>query len=166
MNKEQFCKISIWFQNHPKQHKILILSEKLSVLYFYCAYIILLAVLLFGSSPRFIKTLIVPAVVFLAGTALRSALNRPRPYEVWQTKPLVFKNTNGKSFPSHHVLSASVITAAWLWNYPTATTGVLFIFMLAAVAAVRVLSGVHFVKDVLAGLVFGGVLGYIGFWLL
>lgn len=166
MSREQFIKISRWFENRPQQRKILIISEKISVLFFYAAYIILLAVLLAAANPKFIKTLLVPAAVFLLGTLLRSALNRPRPYEVWQTKPLVPKNTAGKSFPSRHALSAAVIAAAWLWNYPSAATAVLFGAMLLVVAAVRVIAGVHFVKDVAFGIFFGGFLGYIGFWLL
>ena len=130
MSREQFIKISRWFENRPQQRQFLILSEKISVLFFYAAYIILLAVLIAAA------------------------------------KPLVPKNTAGKSFPSRHALSAAVIAAAWLWNYPSAATAVLFGAMLLVVAAVRVIAGVHFIKDVAFGIFFGGFLGYVGFWLL
>ena len=39
----------------------------------------------------------------------RSLYNRPRPYQTWAIQPLIKKDSLGKSFPSRHVFSATVI---------------------------------------------------------
>lgn len=55
---------------------------------------------------------------FWAGTALRRALNFPRPYQQPGFVPLVQKERQGCSFPSRHALSAGVIAAVWLYFSP------------------------------------------------
>ncbi|MGI5825528.1 MAG: phosphatase PAP2 family protein [Bacillota bacterium] len=164
MNKERFLEISRWFGSYQYRRTLLIWSEKLSVIFFYIFYAALLLILLFSHNPEILRALLVPAVVFFGGTLLRSALNRPRPYEVWQTEPLVPKNTKGKSFPSRHALSAAVITSAWLWY--SQTVGIILVFMLFLVCLIRVIAGVHFCRDVAAGAAFGLLFGCLGFFAL
>lgn len=98
-------------------------------------------------------TILVPAVSFLLLTLLRKKINAPRPYELFEFKPLLKKDTKGKSFPSRHVFSGFVIAGTIWWQYP-AVSVVLFA-MGAVLAVLRVLSGVHFPKDVLAGAICG-----------
>lgn len=88
----------------------------------------------------------------------------PRPYEVFDLPPMLNKNTKGKSFPSRHVFSAFVIAFTVFWYYPVpgAILGVLGVIM----ATVRVLGGVHFIKDVVVGAVFGIISGVVGFYII
>lgn len=164
MTKDRFLILCRWFQQHPKSHAALIWCEKLSVSLFYVSYFLLLALILLRQDASLGRALLVPAAVFLSGSLLRAKWNRPRPYEVWQIPPLIPKKTKGHGFPSRHTLSAAVITCAWFWYLPV--MGQILLPFLLLVGLVRIMAGVHFVKDVLAGLIFGGGLGFVGFFLL
>ena len=110
------------------------------------------------------RAILVPAFVFLGGTMLRAKLNFPRPYEQPGFTPLVEKETVGHSFPSRHALSAAVLAAVWLYFYPAA--GVCMTVVALLICVLRVIAGVHFIRDVAAGAVLGFALGAAGMWLL
>ena len=99
-----------------------------------------------------------------APTALRAALNRPRPTVVLGLPPLLNKEKKGESFPSRHVLSAAVITAVFFYTAPP--LGPVLAAITLLIALVRVIGGVHFVKDVAAGALLGGALGWLGCFVL
>ena len=130
----------------------------------YCAYPGMLLYLAFTGSPRLLRCLLVPAAGFLLVTALRGALNFPRPYEVLGIPPLVDKRTKGKSFPSRHAACGAVIAVTALYVLPGLGAGLWVVS--ALIALTRVLSGVHFVRDVLAGLGLGALVGIIGMGLI
>ena len=109
------------------------------------------------------RAVFVPAFVFLGGTLLRARLNFPRPYEQPGFTPLVEKETRGQSFPSRHALSAAVLAAVWLSFYPA--VGGVMVAVTVAICVLRVLAGVHFPRDVLAGAALGFALGYVGMWI-
>ena len=92
---------------------------------------------------------IVPAAAFIAVSVFRRTYNAPRPYEALAIDPLISKDTRGKSFPSRHAFSMFTIACAWWQLEPVvgAALGVAGILM----GAVRVLGGVHFPRDVVAG---------------
>ena len=110
------------------------------------------------------RAILVPGITFWFGTALRARLDRPRPYEQPGFVPLVQKETKGRSFPSRHALSAAVLAAVWLYFYPP--VGVCMVLVALAICALRVLAGVHFIRDVAAGAAFGFILGVFGMWVL
>lgn len=97
--------------------------------------------------------LLVPAVSFVLVSLFRKVYNAKRPYEIYGFKPLIEKDTKGKSFPSRHVFSIFVIGSSLLWIYPY--SGMLVCVMGVALAIIRVVSGVHFPKDVVAGAAIG-----------
>ena len=66
----------------------------------------------------------------------------------------------GESFPSRHVLSAAVITAVFFYAAPP--LGPVLAVITLLIALVRVIGGVHFVKDVTAGALLGGALELAG----
>lgn len=108
--------------------------------------------------------ILVPAVSFLAVSVFRKGINAERPYEKYSFKPLIEKDTKGKSFPSRHVFSIFVIGSTLAWLYPV--VGIVVCLMGCILAAIRVLSGVHFPKDVVAGGVIGIACGCLaGFFL-
>ncbi len=99
----------------------------------------------------------VPAASFLLVSIFRSLYNAKRPYEVYGFTPLIPKDTVGKSFPSRHVFSDFVIGAAVFFYEPAMAA-----YLFAAgtlLAVIRVVTGVHFPRDVLAGAFFGAVCG-------
>lgn len=89
----------------------------------------------------------------------RSLYNRPRPYQTWEIQPLIKKDSLGKSFPSRHVFSATVIAMLALMLNPW--LGGTMLFLAAILAILRVLGGVHYPSDVLAGYVIGILVGFL-----
>ena len=110
------------------------------------------------------RAILVPGITFWFGTALRARLDRPRPYEQPGFVPLVAKETKGHSFPSRHALSAAVLAAVWLYFYPAA--GCVMVGIALLICCLRVLTGVHHVRDVVCGFALGSALGCAGMWLL
>ena len=85
--------------------------------------------------------------------ALRAHIDRPRPYTALGYQPLFPKEEAGRSMPSRHCFSAAAIAvAAWHCCPPL---GMLMAALAVLIALSRVLSGVHYISDVVAGLAFG-----------
>jgi undecaprenyl-diphosphatase len=61
------------------------------------------------------------------------------------------------SFPSGHTITAFAVTAALAGSYPEMLPGLLFCAV--SIAASRVVLGMHFLSDVLAGAALGATLG-------
>ena len=146
MTAQRYQAIFDWFRARPAALRALGYAQKISVLGVYLVYGAVLAVALWQRSGQFWRVLAVPAAVFVLGTLLRAAINRPRPYEALNFTPLFSKDTKGQSMPSRHCFSAAAIVAA-------------------AFTVTRVLTGVHYPSDVLAGLAFGTGAAVIGFLL-
>lgn len=179
MTPERYRKLLAWFDKHPTAKRLTILLNKWLPLIPFACYPVLIVLLniqwfgLMGSGtgrdildfmPQIAHAILVPAAIFLFGTMLRAKLNFPRPYEQPGFTPLVTKETSGNSFPSRHALSAAVLAAVWLYFYPS--VGVVMILVALAICVLRVLAGVHYVRDVVAGAVLGFGLGAAGMWLL
>ena len=163
MTKSRFEKISDFFNSHERLFFLLRIIYNylpLAVMVSYPALLIYLFVS--GNKADFIKALVVPAVTFAAATLFRAVINSQRPYEKLGIKPLIQKNTVGKSFPSRHSASVFIIAMAFLHTnvyLGAAMFAVGFLIILS-----RVLAGVHYEKDVLAGLCFSVLLGIFGFY--
>ena len=103
---------------------------------------------------------VIPALTFVGVTIIRKKLNRKRPFELYDI-PKLISHGNGQGFPSRHSACAVTISFAILIvSFEMAT--------MSSVAAVvvcvtRILCGVHFVKDVFAGVVSGAVLWALWF---
>ena len=87
--------------------------------------------------------------MFVLVSVFRYFFNAPRPYEIYDFTPIYNKKTVGKSFPSRHVFSAFIISLMIL--HFNVIAGVVFLALSVILAFVRVLAGVHFIKDVVAG---------------
>ena len=68
------------------------------------------------------------------------------------------------SFPSGHTITAFAVAVSLSMFYPSLTVGLLFCAV--SVAASRILLGMHFLSDVLAGAVIGTTLAYLSVHLL
>lgn len=91
----------------------------------------------------------VPASGFVILSFLRKKINAPRPYEEWDIKPLLDRDSPGQSMPSRHVFSATIISMACL--HASLTMGMICLTLSALLGLVRVLGGVHYPKDVVVG---------------
>ena len=98
-------------------------------------------------------------VLIMGGGFFLLSLGRRRPYQTWDIQPLIKKYSLGKSFPSRHVFSATVIAMLALMINPW--LGGTMLFLAAILAILRVLGGVHYPSDVLAGYVIGILVGLL-----
>ena len=125
-----------------------------------------LAFLMLTRDARLLRTLLVPAACFLGVTALRPLINRQRPYDRFGAEPVGrYRRGKGKSMPSRHTASAAAIAFAVIYIFPTAPVAAGMLALCAVIAALRVLSGQHYVSDVLAALALSFVLSAIGYLL-
>ena len=105
--------------------------------------------------------LFIPASSFVILSFIRKKINAPRPYEEWDIKPLLDRDSPGQSMPSRHVFSATIISMACL--HANLSVGFILLILSAILSLVRVLGGVHYPKDVLVGYACGLVWGVIFF---
>ena len=114
-----------------------------------------------GLGKQVLIYVFIPASGFVILSFLRKKINAPRPYEEWDIKPLLDRDSPGQSMPSRHVFSATIISMACL--HASLTMGMICLTLSAFLGLVRVLGGVHFPKDVVVGYACGLVWGVIFF---
>ena len=131
--------------------------NKLLTFITYFAYPAMAAYLFVKGDERFLKVVAVPAAGLIMLTLFRKALNRSRPYEKFDINPIIKKDTKGQSMPSRHIYSITVIAMTFLYVMPA--LGIVFLIFAMILAAVRVIGGVHYPSDVLAGFLLGVLSG-------
>ena len=114
-----------------------------------------------GLGKQVLIYVFIPASGFVILSFLRKKINAPRPYEVWEIVPLLDRDSPGKSMPSRHVFSATIISMACL--HASLTMGMICLTLSAFLGLVRVLGGVHYPKDVVVGYICGLVWGVLFF---
>ena len=158
MTAEQYKPIYHWFSAHPAVKRLVVFLDRWLPLVPFVCYPVLLCLLNVRLSRLFLtqkqaaldfmvliaRSVFVPGLVFWGGTLLRSRLHFPRPYR--------------------HALSAAVLAAVWLYFYPAA--GCVMVGVALLICCLRVLTGVHHVRDVVCGFALGFALGCAGMWLL
>lgn len=164
MTKERYNTIREWFLVHPARLCMLKALNLWLPRIVYCAYPLLLVALAVGRDGRFFRVLLVPAVAFGAVTVLRKCWNLPRPYEKLEIEPLIPREKKGYSFPSRHVASATIIALACWYIWPP--IGMVMTVITLCIAVIRPLAGIHFPRDIVAGMVFSLIIGIVGFWLI
>ena len=161
MTKQQYEKISTPFRENPRALFLLTRMDKGITAGIFAAYPLLLLYLFFTEREKCLPCLFIPAVSFYLISVFRKIYSAKRPYEVLDITPLICKHTVGKSFPSRHVFSAFIIGMTFFYiNKPLGIfVGILGVLM----ALVRVVGGVHFPKDVIAGGLAGILWGLVYF---
>ena len=126
-------------------------------------YLTLLTTIYFreGFGKQVLMYVFIPASGFVILSFLRKKINAPRPYEEWDIKPLLDRDSPGQSMPSRHVFSATIISMACL--HASLTMGMICLTLSAFLGLVRVLGGVHFPKDVVVGYICALVWGVLFF---
>lgn len=111
-----------------------------------------------------LRVSVIMAVVGLAGLAcykwLKAGTTRPRPYTVSQRIQLGTAPLDQFSFPSGHTLHAVGFTLVACSQYPE--LGWVLVPFTVLVAMSRVILGLHYPSDVLAGATLGAVFALLG----
>ena len=119
-----------------------------------------LIVALFGGPERF-HAILAATLAVAAGIALfielKRAFRRPRPCTLEPHCWADLLPPDQFSFPSGHSITAFAMALSLGSFYPQMLAGLLFVA--ASVAASRVVLGMHFLSDVLAGGAIGALLG-------
>lgn len=166
MKKEYlfYERVRPFFVTHPYYLSLLKWTNRLvtllmPLLYFY----VLWAAYLKASKTWIVLAyLLVPATGFIVLSVIRKRMNWPRPYELGTFPPLLNREGKGSSMPSRHVFSVAIIsTVAWGVHPLLSVLGLSLALLLAGV---RVLAGVHFVRDVVVGFLSAILWGFFWFY--
>lgn len=155
MKKETYIKITQPFRDHPEVAKGLHIINRICMLIMYVSYPSLLIFLYIKKEETLTEVFLIPAISFVLLSVGRYFINRKRPYEAFDVPPVIPKKTKGKSFPSRHVFSATIIAMTYFMMSPWAWLGIILMVVALVEALVRVLSGVHYISDVIAGMAVG-----------
>ncbi|MDD5944821.1 MAG: phosphatase PAP2 family protein [Clostridia bacterium] len=143
-------------QRHPALHRpikfINAVSPQIMMVLFYG----LMPILVLMRDIRVIAFAACPLIELVLVTKFRDKIDRPRPFDVLDVTPLE-KHSSGHSFPSLHCSSSFVITASLFYIHPI--LGVIGLIVSIFVAVSRLLSGVHYPSDILAGIIIGLLFG-------
>lgn len=136
------------------------LMNRLTTIAVYAVYILYLLYTLFFQPQILAIAIVVPFIGFVILTVVRDRIDAPRPYELLEIDPIITKGTKGHSFPSRHVFSVFIIATTISWN--CLWLGILLFVIGLVICMIRILGGVHFPRDVIAGLVSGILGGTLG----
>lgn len=161
--QEWYSNLSSKLTSHPTLLFLLLNFNRLMTVAMPMVYLTLLLTtyLQLGLGKQVVVYLLVPATGFVILSLFRKKINHPRPYETWDIRPLLEKDSSGQSMPSRHVFSATIISMACL--HASLPVGLACLLFSALLGLVRVLGGVHYPKDVLVGYACGLVWGFLFF---
>lgn len=163
MKNDTLVKINLFLNKNKTLKNTVVFIDKASplavMIIFYCS----LAFLMLSLDIRALFFAAIPWGTFFIVTLIRKKLNHKRPFEELEIEPLS-PHSKGKACPSRHASSSAVISAAMYYLYPP--LGIATSFLCIIICISRVLTGVHYPKDVISGAVIGGLLGYAGFFIL
>lgn len=125
---------------------------------FYLAFPGVLALLAW--TDGLVAALVVATVLgagFGALSVVRKRIDAPRPFEELGVEPLLGSHSRGRSFPSRHLFSCAAISTSWV--SVCLPVAVVLGALSVAEAFVRVIGGLHYPRDVVAGIACGVATG-------
>ena len=140
-----------YIRQHPILNKTITLITKYSPYIPFILYPILLIYLFIIKHPLLLPTFIKPSIAFISLSIFRKIINRKRPYEIYNYKPLL-SHKSGQSFPSRHTLSAFIIALVCLDI--SLTLGIIMLVLAIIIAVSRIIAGIHHISDVIVAIVF------------
>ncbi len=163
MKEAQYQKMTAFCRKTKTREKITAGITKYLPDLLAAAYPAAIVVLLVQGPPwiRLLKFILVPLAALILVTVLRHVFHAPRPYDQMNYYPLI-SHKPGNSFPSRHTAS-SVIIAMAFW-YVCKPLGIIAAALAVLVGISRVVAGLHYPRDVLAGAAVSLVVGGLGFW--
>lgn len=164
MSKETYLERIDRVRARPDLARMLVWENKVLTTVGYIAYPLLLVLEALFAPGLLARTIAVPAAAFVVLSVVRRIYDEERPYEAWDFTPIVDKSTQGKSFPSRHTFCMFMIAFSWMLLEPL--VGVVLCASGCVMAAIRVCTGVHYVRDVVAGAVAAALFALVGYVIL
>ncbi len=101
---------------------------------------------------QILYSITIPAISFAIVSVIRFIIDEKRPYEIYGYTPIIGHQKRGKSFPSRHVFSAFMLAMTYMrFSY---SAGIIFCAIGFFLGLIRVIGGVHYIHDVIAGAYF------------
>lgn len=97
------------------------------------------------------------AVLAVFVLAIKFTIRRQRPEGDWGA---IYRNTDPHSFPSGHAARTAMLAVLAL-GLGFTTLGLLLLVWMALVSLARVWMGVHYLSDILAGILLGALVGFL-----
>ena len=162
MKRETYVSMLSKIRKSPVLYGYVVWSDRILTKISYIIYPLFLLYLMVNKKPELGKAILVPAVSFVVLSIFRYFYNAPRPYEVFDTPSLIKKDYQGKIFSQQACVFCFCNSCDRILHVSSAgdLSGDLQSF---AAPFSRVLGGVHFTKDVLAGAVSGILCGMLLF---
>lgn len=155
MKRETYIRMTEYIKERPLLRAGLIACNRVITSCTPMIYAGVLLLLLIKKDSRIYAAILIPMISFLILSMVRSLINRERPYEKFETESVLPKEKQGQSFPSRHVFSIFVIAMTVLLGANLVWLGICLFLAGIVLGALRVLLGVHYISDVLAGAVVG-----------
>ena len=129
-------------------------------------YLVLLPIVYWGISKYHGKRLMVLALgAALVGQYLKSTFRRPRPFTVSPERITPMLEQTGYGIPSGHTLFGTVVAGYAWYRFPRAWVRVAAVVFVLLMGVSRMIHGVHFPQDVIAGLLIGIGIVTLFWWL-
>lgn len=164
ISTETYKSIVGFFKRNKPCNTVLKLCYNFLPLIMFVSYGILIIFMFFSDIKIFARITLSPLTVFAIVTFFRKIFNRPRPYEKFATTSVFGKNKKGESMPSRHTACAFIIAMAFM--YVSIPLGIAYLIISAFIMISRVLAGVHFISDVIAGMAISLLYGYFSFFII
>lgn len=164
ISTETYKSIVGFFKRNKPCNTVLKLCYNFLPLIMFASYGILIVFMFFSDIKIFARITLSPLTVFAIVTFFRKIFNRPRPYEKFATTSVFGKNKKGESMPSRHTACAFIIAIAFM--YVSIPLGIAYLIISTLIMISRVLAGVHFISDVIAGMAISLLYGYFSFFII
>ncbi len=164
ISTETYKSVVDFFKRNKPCNTVLKLCYNFLPFIMFASYGILIVFMFFSDIKIFARITLSPLTVFAIVTFFRKIFNRPRPYEKFATTSVFGKNKKGESMPSRHTACAFIIAMAFM--YVSIPLGIAYLIISALIMISRVLAGVHFISDVIAGMAISLLYGYFSFFII
>ena len=161
MNRERYLLLMQWARERKGREMILCGMTKWIPFILAFFYIITILFCIFMYPIALPRLVLRPLFCFITVTLVRNFLKAPRPYDVFDFKPLCgYHPGKNKSFPSRHTASAAILALeiSHLWG---GFLGILCVVLAFIMGLFRILCGNHFIKDVIVGFLIAFIFYYL-----
>ena len=153
MTKDGYLAAINFFTARPDLLRLARTIQKTFEITIYIVYPLFLLWLFIEENDFWWKSAAVCSAGFFGVSFLRLRINAKRPFETYEFTPLIEKKKGGNSFPSRHAFCGAIIS--FNVGVICSTLGTVLGVMTLTIAFLRVILGVHFIRDVVCGILCG-----------